>query len=193
MVSELFNKPLFPDGTTLAQINASRNYQTEFEFYMIIKNKISFISDVTTILAKNYGTEHPYTQACSRLGNISPGFLKGFIDLLFEHQGKFWVLDYKTNTLDSYRACSDDNLLIDAMAHHNYYLQFILYLVATKRHLEFMYNINDASELLGGAIYLFVRGFYLENSTHNDGILIDTKCIAVVKEVDLLLGGVVYG
>lgn len=193
MVNELFNKPLFSDGTTLAHLHATRNYQAEFEFYITIKNKISFISDVTRILGKYYGTEHPYTLACSKLGSINPGFLKGFIDLLFEHQGKFWVLDYKTNILDSYEdeTNSAKSVLIDAMAHHNYYLQFILYLVATKRHLESVYNINDASGLLGGAVYLFVRGFYQEdNPSTEGGILVDDKCITVVREIDLLLGEV---
>lgn len=192
MINELFASEILPENGTLAKIHAAGNYQAEFEFYLLINSRVDFLPAVTAILAKYYGSDHPYTLACATLDGINLGFLTGFIDLLFEYQGKFWVLDYKTNTLETYFVDKDtsvaENILLQTMAQHHYYLQFILYLVATKRHLESVYNLSDASELLGGAIYLFVRGFYLQDHTRSGGVLVDEKCIEVVKEIDLLLG-----
>ena len=65
-------------------------------------------------------------------------------------------------------------------------LQYILYLIATKKHLENRLNIPDASHLLGGAVYFYVRGLFIEHKTES-GVFIDTSCMEIVRNLDALL------
>jgi ATP-dependent exoDNAse (exonuclease V) beta subunit len=73
----------------------------------------------------------------------SPHFLKGFIDLVFVHEEKLYIVDWKTNWLKKY-ALED---LKDAIVAHKYDLQASIYAEALK-HMGY----NQAN-----AIYLFVR------------------------------------
>jgi exodeoxyribonuclease V beta subunit len=86
------------------------------------------------------------------------GHLMGFVDLIFEQGGRHWVVDYKSNFLgptvgDYHRAA-----LAEAVAHHNYDLQYLVYCVALHRHLELRLPGYRFSEHFGGVRYLFVRG-----------------------------------
>lgn len=87
------------------------------------------------------------------------GMMLGFIDLVVEHQGRYWVLDYKSNALgaddSAYRVAN----LQAAMAHHRYDVQASLYLLALHRHLKARLGAAYRPEQqLGGAIYYFLRG-----------------------------------
>lgn len=77
-------------------------------------------------------------------------YLKGFIDLVFEHEGKLYVLDWKTNHLSSY----DENSLKEAMRVHDYYLQAKIYREAIVRYMELLKTDLE----FGGIFYHFVRG-----------------------------------
>ena len=74
------------------------------------------------------------------------------------------------------------------MAEHHYYLQYIIYLVVVKRHLENRLGINDATHLLGGAVYYYVRGLYTNLvNVENQAVYIDMHCQNLIREVDELL------
>jgi exodeoxyribonuclease V beta subunit len=77
----------------------------------------------------------------------------GFIDLLFRVDGKYYILDWKTNMLQGY----DSATVLEAMEEANYTLQHEIYSVATIQWLEKLFG-TEASNLLGGSIYMFVRG-----------------------------------
>ena len=86
------------------------------------------------------------------------GYLKGFIDLIFEHQGRYYVVDYKSNHLgDEYEAYQTDRLG-PAMAHGDYYLQYHLYLLALHRMLGLRKKDYDYDRHIGGVFYLFIKG-----------------------------------
>ena len=86
------------------------------------------------------------------------GFIKGFIDLTVCHEGKWYILDYKTNYLgDCYKHYSQD-AVFSTMAEHHYFLQYHLYLVALHRYLKLRLNNYDYDRDMGGVFYLFVRG-----------------------------------
>ena len=84
------------------------------------------------------------------------GYLKGFIDLIFEHKGKYYVADYKSNSLSDYQQDS----LFDAMAHSHYYLQYLLYCIALHRYLEQRIADYSWETHIGGVYYLFIRGMH---------------------------------
>jgi exodeoxyribonuclease V beta subunit len=82
------------------------------------------------------------------------GYLTGFIDLICEYQGRYYVMDYKTNTLPDY----SDETLIQAMREHNYGLQYWLYSVVLHRYLQIRLPNYNYQQHFGGVRYLFVRG-----------------------------------
>jgi exodeoxyribonuclease V beta subunit len=83
------------------------------------------------------------------------GFVTGFVDLVFEHDGRVFVLDWKSNHLGNTPADYADASLAAAMAAHGYHLQALLYSVAVARWLR---RRGGHGLAFGGAIYLFVRG-----------------------------------
>ena len=58
------------------------------------------------------------------------GYLKGFIDLVFEHRGRYYVIDWKSNHLGYAPSDYGPAELQAAMAEHSYHLQYLLYSLA---------------------------------------------------------------
>ena len=87
------------------------------------------------------------------------GMLMGFADLVFEHGGRYWVLDYKSNHLGPDDAAYTAQALEAAMAQHRYEVQAALYMLALHRLLRArLGEAYDPARQLGGAVYLFLRG-----------------------------------
>jgi exodeoxyribonuclease V beta subunit len=82
------------------------------------------------------------------------GMLKGFMDLVFEHQGQYFVLDYKSNKLSSY----DTQSLNTSMLAERYDVQAALYIVALHRLLGVRLSDYDYDRHIGGAVYIYLRG-----------------------------------
>jgi exodeoxyribonuclease V beta subunit len=100
-----------------------------------------------------------YAQRLRHLGFTAlEGYLKGFIDLVFEHGGRWYVVDYKTNQLGAAVADYAGKALEGAMAMHHYILQGHLYAVAVHRHLAARMRGYDYDRHFGGIYYLFLRG-----------------------------------
>ncbi|MDC8785539.1 exodeoxyribonuclease V subunit beta [Roseateles koreensis] len=87
------------------------------------------------------------------------GMLMGFADLVFEVDGRYFVLDYKSNALGTADADYDNAALEAAMASHRYDLQAALYLLALHRLLQARLGAAyQPAQHLGGAVFLFLRG-----------------------------------
>ncbi|SDF67112.1 MULTISPECIES: exodeoxyribonuclease V subunit beta [unclassified Duganella] len=87
------------------------------------------------------------------------GMLKGFCDLVFEHQGRYWILDYKSNALGGGDAAYHEPALVAAMADHRYDIQGAIYMLALHRLLQSrLGDAYDPATQLGGAIFMFLRG-----------------------------------
>ena len=87
------------------------------------------------------------------------GMLMGFADLVFEHQGRYWVLDYKSNHLGADASAYHRTALQAAMAQHRYDVQAVIYLLALHRLLrQRLGSAYQPEQHLGGAVYLFLRG-----------------------------------
>jgi exodeoxyribonuclease V beta subunit len=82
------------------------------------------------------------------------GMLVGFMDLVLEHEGRYHVLDYKSNRLNAY----DPATLQQAVLAHRYDVQAALYLLALHRLLRSRLPGYDCEQHLGSALVLFVRG-----------------------------------
>jgi exodeoxyribonuclease V beta subunit len=83
-------------------------------------------------------------------------FIRGFVDLVFRHKGKFFIADWKSNRLDGGYG---HNALDDCMNAAGYHMQYKLYTVAVLRWLEQAFGDRfDANSQFGGVFYFFLRG-----------------------------------
>ena len=92
------------------------------------------------------------------------GYLTGFIDLICEYKGQYYVMDYKSNHLESY----DQDSLVKAMREHNYGLQYWIYTLVLHLYLKNRLPDYQYKKHVGGVKYLFVRGMSQEQK--NSGI-----------------------
>ncbi|WP_171016141.1 exodeoxyribonuclease V subunit beta [Ramlibacter sp. 2FC] len=104
------------------------------------------------------------------------GLLTGFMDLVFEHAGRYHVLDYKSNKLPAYRP----EALRQAMLAHRYDVQATLYLLALHRLLKARLPGYDYERHVGGAIYLFARGIDQPGA----GVHLERPPLALIEALD---------
>ncbi|SEI45176.1 DNA helicase/exodeoxyribonuclease V, beta subunit [Azotobacter beijerinckii] len=86
------------------------------------------------------------------------GMFKGFVDLAFEHGGRYYLLDYKSNWLGEGDAAYTAEAMDAAVAGQRYDLQYVLYLLALHRQLQLRLPGYDYDAHMGGALCLFLRG-----------------------------------
>lgn len=110
------------------------------------------------------------------------GFLTGFIDLICEYGGRYYVMDYKTNALPDYRA----ETLLDAMREHNYGLQYWLYTLVLHRYLQQRIPEYQHETHFGGVRYLFVRGMQPEQAM--SGVYQDRPALNKIEMLGQLFG-----
>jgi exodeoxyribonuclease V beta subunit len=91
------------------------------------------------------------TRDDARTFRIERGVVKGFVDLLFEHDGRAYVCDWKGDWLPSWEPA-----LVDAHAMANYDIQARLYTLAALRMLGL--DGPEAYARFGGVLYCFLRG-----------------------------------
>lgn len=175
-------------GTSLPHL---RSRMTEMEFWM---PAASLKAEAVDALCHQYlldGCDRPVLP--SRTLN---GMLMGFADLVFEHEGRYWVLDYKTNRLWSdaqTEASGVQNLytlsaLRAEMARHRYDVQAAVYLLALHRQLRARLGAAyNPSQQLGGAIYWFIRG--LDGPARGEyAVPADPPVLKLLDALDQLLG-----
>lgn len=115
------------------------------------------------------------------------GLLKGFIDLIFEHDGRFYIVDWKSNRLGADASAYQQHTLLAAMQRHHYTLQYHLYAVALHRYLRLrLGGAYDYDQHFGGVFYLFLRGIQVEDSA--SGIFRDRPPRERIDELDALFG-----
>lgn len=113
------------------------------------------------------------------------GMLKGFSDLVFEHAGRYWVLDYKSNALGANDAAYHARALAGGMAEHRYDVQGAIYLLALHRLLAARIGAAyDPATHLGGAVFFFLRG--IGNATTRGCHVLEPDAL-LLDELDALL------
>ncbi len=98
------------------------------------------------------------------------GVIKGFIDLVFCHEDRFYLLDYKTNWLGTGVEDYNPENMRKAMDQHDYWLQAAIYTAALNTYLETSMQGYDRERNFGGVFYLFVRGIS-ECRSEQNGVL----------------------
>lgn len=117
-------------------------------------------------------------------GPVSNMFLTGFIDLIARQNGKYYILDYKSNFLgDSFDDYSQSDLEREILA-NSYDLQYHIYTVALVKYLRTRIPDFDYDLHFGGAAYLFVRGM---KSGTDQGIWFQKPDKEVINNLETLL------
>jgi exodeoxyribonuclease V beta subunit len=113
------------------------------------------------------------------------GLLTGFIDLVYEHAGRYYVLDYKSNRLPDYAPAT----LAQSVRENEYDLQYTLYSLALHRWLRFRLGAAyDYDTHMGGVRYLYCRGLI-----EGEGIHALTLPRALIESLDMLMAPAVVG
>lgn len=93
------------------------------------------------------------------------GFLRGFLDLVFEHDDRWYVVDYKSNHLGRTPEHYSPDVIASSMAKHHYILQYHLYCLAVHRMLGRRLPNYNYDRHFGGSLYLFLRGMAPQTGT----------------------------
>ncbi len=114
------------------------------------------------------------------------GYLRGVVDLVFVHEQRWYIADYKTNDLGSLAGDYAPEHLGQAMAQHHYHLQALLYAVALHRHLTRHQPDYQLERDFGGVLYLFLRGMS-PDATPGCGVHASRPAPALITALDALL------
>ena len=127
-------------------------YQSELEFWFQASHVEVGELDRLVRLQELPGLARPTLQNAQL-----HGMFKGFVDLCFEADGRYYLIDYKSNWLGEDASAYSQTAMQAAIAEHRYDLQYVLYTLALHRQLRLRLPDYDYDRHIGGAIYLFVR------------------------------------
>ncbi|MBT1729195.1 exodeoxyribonuclease V subunit beta [Enterobacter quasimori] len=178
-VTAILQAPLTQQGISLSQLTA-KDKQVEMEFYLPIASPLK--ADALDALIREYD---PLSAGCPPLNfRQVQGMLKGFIDLIFRHEGRYYLLDYKSNWLGDSSDAYTQDAMAAAMQQHRYDLQYQLYTLALHRYLRHRIADYRYEDHFGGVIYLFLRG--VDATDPNSGIFSTRPDAALIEKMDEL-------
>ena len=155
-------------------------YRIEMEFWFA-----SHRVDVTQLDALiTQGTHDNQPRPVAEQGLLN-GMFKGFIDLCFEHDGRYYVADYKSNWLGPDDLSYTRQAMVEAILEHRYDLQYMLYLLALHRQLKARLSNYDYDQHVGGALFLFLRG----TQAPSQGLYFTRPPRQLIERLDRLFSG----
>ncbi|MCU0663745.1 MAG: exodeoxyribonuclease V subunit beta [Myxococcota bacterium] len=162
---EVLHAPLVCDvpGLTLSALRPGY-VAAELDFLLPVDEekqgaKDSWTARLRSVFAEHGGAQSSYAEHMSKLSHHSlRGYLRGFIDLVFEHDGLYYLLDYKSTYLGDDEEAYAPASLSRAMYHNHYVLQYHLYSLALDRYLSSRVPDFCWERCFGGALTLFLRG-----------------------------------
>ena len=174
---QILSTPILPkDDFTLAQINEKQCLK-ELAFYLNITSHFD-VAGFNRALA----TLHHLPSEPLQFDDIQ-GMVRGTMDLVFSHQDKYYLLDYKSNFLGETLKDYDQAALKKAMLEHHYDWQYLLYVVALHRYLKTRLPHYDYNRDFGGVVYAFLRGM---NGSPQSGIFFDKPDWQLIQQLEEL-------
>ena len=195
-IDEVLHTPLLASGQKLVDISPKQRF-AEMGFNMGLSETFK-AQQINTLFEKHLPHEtDKHIRLTAQSSSQLYRYLRGEIDLVYEHAGKFYVVDYKSNFLGNSLSNYDEATLKIAMSKAGYWLQAAIYQVALHRFLSMRiadYKGNEA-KYLGPVEYVFLRGTYQHltetQSTNNHiryGLVTWDIPIEFVKALDKLFG-----
>jgi exodeoxyribonuclease V beta subunit len=153
-----------PNPWSSFQLQAVSNKQriNEMAFYFPLKPvTVTKVRQAFALSVESPATGGLFDAALKRL-EFTPveGFLKGFVDLIFEYQGRYYIADWKSNHLGNRLDAYAPERLEQVMINEDYFLQYHLYVVALDQYLRQKMLGYDYERHFGGVYYIFLRGIH---------------------------------
>ncbi len=170
-VKTILEKQLTDENIVLSELSGNE-ISKELEFYFKTENRNP--NDISEIINRN-------GIPCEVNGRELKGFMHGFIDLVFTKNGKYYIVDWKSNYLGENETFYTRSKIEENMAVHNYHLQYLIYTLALNRYLakeieNYSYDTN-----FGGVLYIFIRGV---NTKNDNGIFFTKPKKELIEELD---------
>ena len=173
------------DGFTLSQVTRDRRL-TELEFGFPLR---TLSSSALADCFERHGDAGVLGRFPERVRSLPfaavRGHLKGYVDLVFESCGRYFIADWKSNHLGNHAEDYSADKLRGVMAGHHYFLQYHLYAVALHRYLALRLAGYDYERHFGGVAYLFVRG--VDPARPEVGVFRDRPSLGLIEALDGLL------
>ena len=174
---QILSTPILPNNDlTLAQINEKQCLK-ELAFYLNISSHFD-VAGFNRALA----TLHHLPSEPLQFDDIQ-GMVRGTMDLVFCHQDKYYLLDYKSNFLGETLKDYDQAAMKKAMLEHHYDWQYLLYVVALHRYLKTRLPHYDYNRDFGGVVYAFLRGM---NGSPQSGVFFDKPDWQLIQQLEEL-------
>ena len=187
MLTKVMHSPLNGSGSLhLSKVPKSRRI-SEMEFYYPISGLRS--TEFFELLADHeFGSDKGGGLLRPIEFSTLPGFMNGYIDLVFEIEDRFWIVDYKShhlgNSIEDYRT----SILETVMARERYALQYLIYTLAVHRFLKQKLDNYEYDRHFGGVYYLFVRG--MDPRFKDNGVFFDRPSLSLIQDLEeLVVGG----
>ncbi|AKA47474.1 TPA: exodeoxyribonuclease V subunit beta [Haemophilus influenzae] len=161
-------------GIALADL-ANKDCIKEMPFYLAIREHFDVEAFNQALKAHHHLPSKPL-----QFEQIQ-GMVRGSIDLVFRHNGKYYLVDYKSNFLGSTLADYNQEALKKEMLHSHYDWQYLIYTLALHRYLQSVVSHYDYARDFGGVFYLFLRGM---NGEPQPGVFYDRPSVELITELD---------
>ncbi|UYG02998.1 exodeoxyribonuclease V subunit beta [Halomonas sp. LR3S48] len=177
-----------PDGAGSLTLETLTSYQVEMEFWFASRQVDTRRLDA---LVSAYTLPNPDDRPGTSLprpaldADTLNGMLKGFIDLVFEHEGRYYVADWKSNHLGPDDSAYSPEAMRQAVAEKRYDLQYALYLLALHRLLKARLPGYDYDRHIGGSLTVFLRGANAESR----GVHAERPPRELIEAMDALFQG----
>jgi exodeoxyribonuclease V beta subunit len=184
MLATLFDKELPQLGFRLADVGKKQR-KAEWRFQMTADHLQP--SRVADVFLRHGGAD--YRDYAASLRTLSPqtiqGYLSGSIDMLIEHEGRYYVIDWKSNYLGARAENYERAALLADAKQNDYALQWSVYLAATHRYLRARLPDYDPSRI-GGVCYVYLRG--VSQAHPSTGLLTFQPESSFVEAMDAWIG-----
>ncbi|HQQ64219.1 MAG TPA: exodeoxyribonuclease V subunit beta [Pseudomonadales bacterium] len=174
-------REIFVQGNALPEL--------DFDFATGRKNPANIADGINRVLRESgvAGIQLPFRSELE-------GLVTGSIDLLFIHDKKVYVLDYKSNTLGKAPRFYDEPAMSQAMRENRYDLQYLIYSVAAHRYMQqrlgTRYDFDSGEYRFGGVFYLFLRGMGLPQEEYRrHGVWFHRPQKNVIEQLDAAFAG----
>ena len=161
-------------GIALADL-ANKDCIKEMPFYLAIREHFDVEAFNRALKAHHHLPSEPL-----QFEQIQ-GMVRGSIDLVFRHNGKYYLVDYKSNFLGSTLADYNQEALKKEMLHSHYDWQYLIYTLALHRYLQSVIPHYDCERDFGGVFYLFLRGM---NGELQSSVFYDRPSVELITELD---------
>jgi len=185
MIDNVLNVPLEHDnGSIRLSLLNKGDWLNELRFFFPIDRiNTKVLEDVFK------GNYDDFTKRLSLLGfRPARGFMLGYIDMVFSFNGRFYLIDWKSDFLGNRMEDYQGDKLARAMEAHYYVLQYHIYTLALHNYLKMRLNNYSYKRHFGGVYYIFLRG--VDPGHPGCGIYSDRPDIHLIERLgSTLMGG----